>query len=199
MLLKCIMKMTDRLHLRSLAKCALCSDDVKKKKKKFAGLNPREFNHPRDVYLHPGLRQVDFHRQFFPSEHIGVVGLSKNRFQCFELLEGRRAEVSRAALEARGSCPSGRREFGTEPGKARLGSVRGRAPTCCRVKVVRLRRCFLRRKPSSKSPAECAPKGAAPAGGEPQWGRGADGGAIPACRPQHTFLRSERQPASQKG
>lgn len=103
MLLKCIMKMTDRLHLRSLAKCALCSHDVKKKKKKFAGLNPREFNHPRGVYLHPGLRQVDFHRQFFPSEHIGVVGLSKNRFQCFELVEGRRAEVSGAALATRGS------------------------------------------------------------------------------------------------
>lgn len=76
---------------------------MSKKKKKFAGLNPREFNHPRGVYLHPGLRQVDFHRQFFPSEHIGVVGLSKNRFQCFELVEGRRAEVSGAALAARGS------------------------------------------------------------------------------------------------
>lgn len=31
MLLKCIMKMTDSLHLLSLAKCALCSHDVKKK------------------------------------------------------------------------------------------------------------------------------------------------------------------------
>lgn len=72
------------------------------------------------------------------------------------------------------SCPSGRREFGTEPGKTRLGRAGDRAPTCCRVKVVRLRRCFLRRNPSSKSPAECAPKGAAPAGGEQRWGRGAD-------------------------
>lgn len=38
MLLKCIMKMTDRLHLLSLAKCALCSPDVKRKKK-FARFN----------------------------------------------------------------------------------------------------------------------------------------------------------------
>lgn len=45
MLLKCIMKMTDSLHLLSLAKCALCSHDVKKKKKKkFASFNIRELN-----------------------------------------------------------------------------------------------------------------------------------------------------------
>lgn len=43
MLLKCIMKMTDSLHLLSLAKCALCSHDVKKKKK-FASFNIRELN-----------------------------------------------------------------------------------------------------------------------------------------------------------
>lgn len=41
MLLKCIMKMTDSLHLLSLAKCALCSHDVKKK---FASFNIRELN-----------------------------------------------------------------------------------------------------------------------------------------------------------
>ena len=42
------------------------------------------------------------------------------------------------------------------------GSQKGDIVTCWRVNVVRLRRCFLRRNPSSKSPVEWLPKGAVP-------------------------------------
>lgn len=171
-----------------------------KKKKKFAGLNPREFNHPRGVYLHPGLRQVDFHRQFFPSEHIGVVGLSKNRFQCFELVEGRRAEVSGAALAARGSpAHRGGGSSGQSRGKrgwgglgiALLPAAGWRwcgydAASCAGTRRRSHRRSALRRGQRLRAESN---------GGV----AGRTRRVIPACRPQHTFPRGEGQPASRKG
>lgn len=68
----------------------------------------------------------------------------------------------RACREQVGSWQgTGMGEAGSKHGAGKQGAVgaeaRGgekRAPTCCKVKVVRLRRCFLRRNPSSKSPAE---------------------------------------------
>lgn len=95
--------------------------------------------------------------------------MSKNCFQGFELVEGRKANMSGHGRRAGGAAGRGQpcqgvcgrqpRGFCGGPGRGLAGgqlggSPEGQAPTCCRVKVVRLRRCFLRRNPSSKSPAE---------------------------------------------
>lgn len=89
-----------------------------------------------------------------------------------------RQRAGRMGLARHGVCwkqAGSWRGAGTGEAGSRDGAVgakaRGRekrAPTCCKVKVVRLRRCFLRRNPSSKSPAEWPPKGAAPADQEPR-------------------------------
>lgn len=109
--------------------------------------------------------------------------MSKNGFQGLELMEGRREDIcegsARDLATPRGCLPGMDEENGAT-GAGRMGLAwhgacreqagRGagkqgavgaeardtekQALTCCKVKVVRLRRCFLRRNPSSKSPAE---------------------------------------------
>lgn len=79
---------------------------------------------------------------------------------------GKEAESGQGAGTGEAGSQCGEGKQGAEGAEA--GGREKRAPTCCKVKVVRLRRCFLRRNPSSKSPAEWPPKGAAPAGREPR-------------------------------
>lgn len=69
MLLKCIARMTEWLHLASLAR-----SDV-------PGRTPRA----AAAYLHPGLGQVDLHRQLLPGEDVRVVGLSEHSLQSLQL------------------------------------------------------------------------------------------------------------------
>lgn len=77
MLLKCIVKMTDRLHFFSLAKCA---DGP------LAGEGERKGGRSgRLPYLHAGLGQVDLHGQLFPGEDVRVVSLGEDRLQRLQL------------------------------------------------------------------------------------------------------------------
>lgn len=43
-------------------------------------------------YLHPGLGQVDLHRQLLPREHVRVVGLGENSLQSLQLHIGKKTE-----------------------------------------------------------------------------------------------------------
>lgn len=68
MLLKCIARMTEWLHLPSLV-----WSDV-------AGTRDSAA-----AYLHSGLGQVDLHGQLLPGEHVRIVGLREDGLQSLQL------------------------------------------------------------------------------------------------------------------
>lgn len=68
MLLKCIARMTEWLHLASLA-----------------WSNVPRTHDAAAAYLHPGLGQVDLHGQLLTGEHVRVVGLCEDRLQSLQL------------------------------------------------------------------------------------------------------------------
>lgn len=68
MLLKCIARMTEWLHLASL----VWSD----------GAGTRD---SAAAYLHSGLGQVDLHGQLLPGEHVRIVGLREHGLQSLQL------------------------------------------------------------------------------------------------------------------
>lgn len=110
----------------------------------------------RLLYLHAGLGQVDLHGQLFPGEDVRVVSLGEDRLQRLQL----RGDKQRRRAGLPGGPP-------TDPGPTAAPAGRTeRAGTCWSVKVVRFRRCFRRRKPSSKSAVEGPPKAVAPEPGE---------------------------------
>lgn len=172
MLLKCIMKMTDRLHLFPLAKCANGScpqaargqgEEGARGKGAESGGGKGEAPGRRPLlYLHAGLGQVDLHGQLFPGEDVRVVSLGEHRLQRLQLRGDKQSRRARFL----GGIPARPRPTALPPA-GKDGFLHAEwASTCWSVKVVRFRRCFRRRKPSSKSAVEGPPKAVAPEPGE---------------------------------
>lgn len=140
MLLKCIMKMTDRLHLQAGAKCA----------KSLSSSPPRPFlaalppgGDSRDTgpesearpgaYLDAGFRQVDLHGQLLAGKDVRVVGLGEDGLKGFQLrMRGKispgaqgggefRRQASWGGLPAPGLGIPG--ELEAKPGEGRKGPI----------------------------------------------------------------------------